>query len=298
MTTPRPPTTDDICSAADRALHRPEHLAERPERAAVPRGRLPPLLPDQPAREHWGNISWGHATSTDLVTWAEQDIAIPQRTRRWRSPAAPSSMSRNTARIRRTRRRPPWSPSTPARVTPHARAAGIPGPVARVQPGRRRRRGPGTPATPCSTSARTSSATRRSSGTAATMATGSWSRSRPWTAGSWSTRSPDLITGLTRRTSGPPTPPTGCGSAPTSSPSPSTRHRRNPVGARRQHEPRRHRRRLRHASTSSETSTATRFTPDRLERLQPTRPTTTGWTTAATTTPPSPSTTSPTNAGS
>ena len=25
----------------------------------------------------WGNISWGHATSTDLVTWAEQDIAIP-----------------------------------------------------------------------------------------------------------------------------------------------------------------------------------------------------------------------------
>lgn len=25
----------------------------------------------------WGNISWGHATSTDLVTWVEQDIAIP-----------------------------------------------------------------------------------------------------------------------------------------------------------------------------------------------------------------------------
>jgi sucrose-6-phosphate hydrolase SacC (GH32 family) len=24
----------------------------------------------------WGNLSWGHATSTDLVTWAEQDIAI------------------------------------------------------------------------------------------------------------------------------------------------------------------------------------------------------------------------------
>lgn len=25
----------------------------------------------------WGNISWGHATSTDLVSWAEQPIAIP-----------------------------------------------------------------------------------------------------------------------------------------------------------------------------------------------------------------------------
>lgn len=24
----------------------------------------------------WGNLSWGHATSTDLVTWVEQDIAI------------------------------------------------------------------------------------------------------------------------------------------------------------------------------------------------------------------------------
>ncbi|MCT9002362.1 glycoside hydrolase family 32 protein [Microbacterium memoriense] len=25
----------------------------------------------------WGNISWGHATSTDLVAWTEHDIAIP-----------------------------------------------------------------------------------------------------------------------------------------------------------------------------------------------------------------------------
>ncbi len=25
----------------------------------------------------WGKISWGHATSTDLVAWTEHDIAIP-----------------------------------------------------------------------------------------------------------------------------------------------------------------------------------------------------------------------------
>lgn len=25
----------------------------------------------------WGNISWGHATSTDLVSWEERDIALP-----------------------------------------------------------------------------------------------------------------------------------------------------------------------------------------------------------------------------
>ncbi|GAB3281066.1 glycoside hydrolase family 32 protein [Microbacterium lacusdiani] len=30
-----------------------------------------------PSGSTWGNISWGHATSTDLVTWTERDIAIP-----------------------------------------------------------------------------------------------------------------------------------------------------------------------------------------------------------------------------
>ncbi|MGX9349246.1 GH32 C-terminal domain-containing protein [Microbacterium sp. KNMS] len=30
-----------------------------------------------PAGSTWGNISWGHATSSDLVTWTEREIAIP-----------------------------------------------------------------------------------------------------------------------------------------------------------------------------------------------------------------------------
>ena len=30
-----------------------------------------------PFGDTWGNISWGHATSTDLVSWTEQPIAIP-----------------------------------------------------------------------------------------------------------------------------------------------------------------------------------------------------------------------------
>ena len=31
-----------------------------------------------PEGDVWGNMSWGHATSTDLVTWTEQPLAIPQ----------------------------------------------------------------------------------------------------------------------------------------------------------------------------------------------------------------------------
>ncbi|PPG57944.1 glycosyl hydrolase family 32 [Rathayibacter sp. AY2B7] len=32
---------------------------------------------NNPTGSTWGNISWGHATSTDLVSWSEQPVAIP-----------------------------------------------------------------------------------------------------------------------------------------------------------------------------------------------------------------------------
>lgn len=45
----------------------------------------------------WGNISWGHATSTDLVTWTEQPIAIPATDQEMAFSGSAVVDSRNTA---------------------------------------------------------------------------------------------------------------------------------------------------------------------------------------------------------
>lgn len=40
-------------------------------------GRYHLFFQTNPHGNTWGNISWGHATSTDLLTWQEHEIAIP-----------------------------------------------------------------------------------------------------------------------------------------------------------------------------------------------------------------------------
>ena len=42
----------------------------------LPRRGLAPLLPAQPAGIGLGNMSWGHATSTDLTTWTDHPVVI------------------------------------------------------------------------------------------------------------------------------------------------------------------------------------------------------------------------------
>jgi fructan beta-fructosidase len=50
-----------------------------------------------PFGDTWGNISWGHATSTDLVSWTEQPIAIPATAEEMAFSGSAVADTRNTA---------------------------------------------------------------------------------------------------------------------------------------------------------------------------------------------------------
>lgn len=74
MATNAPPTTGGLrptahFTAASTWLNDPNGLLYH-------RGTYHLFFQTNPFGSTWGNMSWGHATSTDLVTWTEQPIAI------------------------------------------------------------------------------------------------------------------------------------------------------------------------------------------------------------------------------
>ncbi|GAA3807007.1 glycoside hydrolase family 32 protein [Cellulomonas soli] len=81
------------CTPADDATHAPTvsdrwrpaaHFTARRSWLNDPNGLLHHdgvyhlFFQTNPDGSTWGDISWGHATSTDLLTWTEHDIAIPR----------------------------------------------------------------------------------------------------------------------------------------------------------------------------------------------------------------------------
>ena len=68
---------------------------------------------NNPLDSVWGNMSWGHATSTDLLSWTEHPVAI---TFDEHEDIFSGSIvfDRNNTSGFGTATRPPWSPSTPA----------------------------------------------------------------------------------------------------------------------------------------------------------------------------------------
>ena len=193
--------------AAVRPLHRPGTWLNDPNGLLYHDGVYHLFFQNNPHGNVWGTMSWGHATSTDLVTWTEHDVAIAH-TPEENVFSGSAVADVPTPPASPDPARPRSSPSTPAR-TPRVTPSGSPGPVPGVQPGRRGDVDPVRRQPRARHRVLGHSATRRCSGTAATRAAGSWSRSRPRTARSSSTARRTSSTGPWSRASGPPMPSAG-----------------------------------------------------------------------------------------
>src|ERR1044072_1529571 len=71
-------------AAADTPQHRPAYhfspstnWMNDPNGLIFHKGVSHLVFQHNPLGNVWGNMSWGHATSTDLVHWKEQPVAIP-----------------------------------------------------------------------------------------------------------------------------------------------------------------------------------------------------------------------------
>ena len=103
-----------------------------------------------PSRDVWGNMSWGHATSADLLHWDEQPVAIAcDEQEAIFSGSAVLDMSTTPAASAAGAYPRLW-PSTPARIRPRRRSPDgrhSPSPTARTTAPP----GPSTQGTPCLT---------------------------------------------------------------------------------------------------------------------------------------------------
>ena len=70
----------------------------------------------RPARTSAGAVDWAHATSTDLVNWTDQPVAVSRNRGRSRCSPAPSSRTPTTPRVSAPTPSRRWSRSTPTLV--------------------------------------------------------------------------------------------------------------------------------------------------------------------------------------